>query len=103
MVTKKVRGKNVGVEFKPIKKEEIPTRGRFKEEVKKHIAKFLKLMKNEGVKAIKSEEFDDKKLAMSYYDSFSNYIQKEKLPIRVSIRQNNNGTGWNLFLMSEDK
>ena len=58
--------------------------------------------KKNGVKALQSNEFNDKDLAMSYYDSFKDHIKKQNLPVEVKIRKNNDGTAWKLFLIKRE-
>ena len=86
------------IEFEPVKEEEIPKRGKYREQVRKWVARFQKLKKEKGIKALKSKEFKDREVAMSYYDSFKDYLKKEKLPIDVKFRKNGNGT-FQLFLV----
>jgi len=88
------------IEFKPVKMEEIKARGRYREEVKACVKNFLQLIE-QGIKAVESNEFSNRKLAMSYYDSFDNYIKKEKLPIQVKIRTEQNGM-FKLFLVKKE-
>ena len=85
----------MGIEFEPVEKEEIPRRGKYREEVRKCVDEFLK----SGEKAWKSNEFHDRDLAMSYYDSFKDHIKKKNLPVDVKIRQKGkNPKAWMLFL-----
>ena len=96
----------MGIEFKPVKQKEIPRRGKYREEVRKWINDFLKLKEEKGIEAVASDPFDDKDLAMSYYDSFKDHIKKHKLPIDVKIRQKKlNPKGkmqWILFLVNKE-
>ena len=91
------------IEFKPVEEEEIPRRGKYREEVRQWVAKLLKMNEKKGVKAIKSKEFNDRELAMSYYDSFKDHIKKQKLPVEVKIRQvGKNPKAWILFLIKKE-
>ena len=85
------------IEFNPVGEEEIPRRGKYREEVRKWVNQFLK----SGDKALRSNEFSDRDLAMSYYDSFKDHIKKKKLPVDVKIRKNNDGTAWAIFLVKK--
>ena len=85
------------IEFKPVEDEEIPRRGKYREQVRKWVERFLKSKD----KAIRSTEFSDQKLAMSYYDSFKDHVKKKKLPVDVKIRKNNDGTAWEIFLIKK--
>lgn len=87
------------IKFEPVEEEEIPRRGKYREEVRQCVSEFLKQSKKNGVKALKSNQFNDHKLAMSYYDSFKDHIKREKLPVVVKIRKNNDGNAWKLFLL----
>ena len=97
---------NKNIRFEPVEEEEIPRRGKYREEVRQWISQFLKLNKEKGIKAIKSSEFKDRDLAMSYYDSFKDYVKNEKLPVDVKIRKvKKNPQGiikWALFLVKKD-
>ena len=95
--------KMANIEFRPVEQEEIPRRGKYREEVRQWVSKFLKLNKEKGVKAIKSNEFPDRDLAMSYYDSFKDHIKKQKIPIDVKIRKirKNPTPLWALFLVKK--
>ena len=87
------------IDFDPVEEEEIPRRGKYREEVRQWVAK---LLKSKG-KAIKSKEFKDRELAMSYYDSFKDHIKKQKLPVEVKIRQvGKNPKAWILFLIKKE-
>ena len=87
------------IEFDPVEEEEIPRRGKYREEVRQWVAKLLKSKD----KAIKSKEFEDRELAMSYYDSFKDHIKKQKLPVEVKIRQvGKNPKAWILFLIKKE-
>ena len=85
------------IEFEPVEKEKIPRRGKYREEVRECVSKFLK----SGNKAIESNDFSDRDLAMSYYDSFKDYIKKENIPIDVKIRKVNPAGTWKLFLVKK--
>ena len=90
------------IEFKPVEKEQIPRRGKYRKEVRKWVDQFLK----SGDKALRSNEFKDRDLAMSYYDSFKDHIKKKNLPVDVKIRKvtkNPKGTTtWHLFLIRKE-
>ena len=86
------------IEFKPVEDEKIPIRGKYREQVRKWVDKFLQ----SEDKALRSNEFSDQKLAMSYYDSFKDHIKKKKLPVDVKIRKNNDGTAWAIFLVKQE-
>ena len=88
------------IEFEPVEEKEIPKRGKYREEVRQRVSEFLKLNKGKGIKALKSSEFEDRDLAMSYYDSFKDHIKKQNLPVEVKIRQTkkNPDPRWTLFL-----
>jgi len=88
------------IEFEPVEEKEIPKRGKYREQVRKWVVNFQKLQKEKGIKALRSNEFDDKDLAMSYYDSFQDYLKKEKFPIDVKVRKNGNGI-YQLFLVEK--
>ena len=91
----------VNLSFKPIDLDKIPKRGKYRDVVKKQITLFLELMKN-GVDAVESSTFTDRKEAMGYYDSFDYYVKKKGLPIKIMIRTNENGT-FSLFLANSQK
>ena len=86
------------IKFDTVEEKEIPRRGKYREQVRKWVNRFLK----SEDKVLKSNEFHDKRLAMSYYDSFKDHVKKQKLPIEVKIRQNDDGTAWNLFLFKPE-
>ena len=86
------------IKFDPVAEEEIPRRGKYREQVKRWLERFLK---SEN-RVLKSNEFNDKRLAMSYYDSFKDHVKRNNLPVQVRIRQNDNGTAWNLFLFKPE-
>jgi len=87
-------------EWKPVEVEEIPRRGRFREEVRDTIANFLKLVEKKGTNAI-CREFSERELAMKYYDSFKDEVSKKNLPIEVRIRKQN-PTNYKLFLIKTE-
>ena len=93
----------MNIKFEPVQEKEIPKRGKYREEVSQWVSEFLKLSKEKGIKAIKSNEFDDRDLAMSYYDSFKDYIKKQELPVDVKIRKvkKNPDPLWALFLVKK--
>lgn len=91
------------IEFKPVEPEEIPRRGKYREEVRKWVSEFLQLNNEKGIKAIRSNEFEDRNLAMSYYDSFKDYVHNENLPVDVKIRKvkKNPQPLWALFIIKK--
>ena len=93
----------MNIKFEPVQEKEIPKRGKYREEVKQWIRKFEKLNEEKGVKAIQSNEFEDRNLAMSYYDSFKDHIKKNNLPIDVKIRKvaKNPTPKWALFIVKK--
>jgi len=93
----------MGIEFEPVKEEQIPRRGKYRKEVQQWIDRLLKEFDKKGVKAIRSNDFEDRQLAMSYYDSFKDHVKKKELPIEVKIRKNNNGTAWNIYLLKVEE
>lgn len=88
------------IKFEPVDEDEIPRRGKYREEVRQCVSNFLK----SGQKALKSNEFDDRDLAMSYYDSFKDHIKKQKLPVDVKIRKmaKNPVPSWAIFLLKKE-
>jgi len=90
------------IEFEPVEHTDIPRRGKYREQVIKWISRFQKLEKEKGTKALRSQEFTDRNLAMSFYDSFKDHIKKKKLPIEVKIRKNHEGTAWQIFLIHKE-
>ena len=83
------------IKFDTVEEQKIPRRGKYREQVRKWVDRFLK----SEDRALQSNEFADRSLAMSFYDSFKDHINKNKLPVIVKIRKNNDGTAWNLFLL----
>ena len=86
------------IKFDTVEEQKIPKRGKYREQVRRWVERFLK----SEDKAIRSTEFNDQKLAMSYYDSFKDHVKKNKLPVVVRIRKNNDGTAWNLYLLKPE-
>ena len=86
------------IKFDTVEEAKIPKRGKYREQVRRWVERFLKSKD----KALQSNEFTDHSLAMSFYDSFKDHVKKNKLPVQVKIRKNNDGSAWKIFLLKPE-